>query len=197
MFNATICEYYNKHHGTNYTLADYHSHKYWEVWGCSPHDSYQIVQAFLKDESFTNGIPVVQGAREALEVLHTRFDIFIVTSRHSDIHEITRDWIHSNFPGLIDHILVGNMWNHTGPKLTKEFMLRRIHADVFIDDNWQYIQECKHAVKKAILFGEYPWNTGADKPDGDDFVRCRSWSEVVPLLMKESFAFRVSSQTNQ
>lgn len=24
---------------------------------------------------------------------------------------------------------------------TKEFMLRRIHADVFIDDNWQYIQE--------------------------------------------------------
>ena len=39
MFNATICEYYNKHHGTNYTLADYHSHKYWEVWGCSTHDA--------------------------------------------------------------------------------------------------------------------------------------------------------------
>ena len=29
---------------------------------------------------------------------------------------------------------------------TKEFMLRRIHADVFIDDNWQYIQEV------ALLF---------------------------------------------
>ena len=66
---------------------------------------------------------------EALNVLHKKFDICIVTSRHlvtnllfieskrQFIEEITRKWINEHFPGLIKEIYIGNLWNSEGRKM--------------------------------------------------------------------------------
>ena len=39
-----------------------------------------------------------------------------------------------NFPNLIDHIIIGNFMGDSGVRLSKQDMLKQIHADVFIDD---------------------------------------------------------------
>ena len=37
-FNATVARFYNQTHGTSLTIKDFHSFKYWEVWGGTPED---------------------------------------------------------------------------------------------------------------------------------------------------------------
>ena len=54
---------------------------------------------------------------------------------------MTREWIQMNFPNLIDHIIIGNFMGDSGVRLSKQDMLKQIHADVFIDDNYGYVHD--------------------------------------------------------
>ena len=39
-FNKTIAQFYNLLHGTHLTINDFHSFKYWEVWGGTAEEVY-------------------------------------------------------------------------------------------------------------------------------------------------------------
>ena len=71
---------------------------------------------------------------------------------------------------------------------TKKEMCKRIGASVLIDDNWNYVHECRDIVKVPILFGEYGWNRRSDPKDYEGMVRCRNWEEVVNVLMNYDFS---------
>ncbi|OAO14215.1 hypothetical protein AV274_4138 [Blastocystis sp. ATCC 50177/Nand II] len=181
VFNLAL--FYNAKHGTHLTVDDFHSYSFWEVWGGTKEEASEVISEFFKSPLFLNGIPVVEGAFEALTQLNAKYDIYIVTSRHKCIESITRSWISQHFPGLIKDIFVGNLWNEEGKKITKKEMCEKIGASVLIDDNWNYVNECKSVVKVPILFGVYGWNRRKDPKDYEGMVCCKNWEEVVNALM--------------
>ena len=115
VFNLAL--FYNERKGTHYTVDDFHSYSFWEVWGGTREEADKVISDFFKSPYFVNGIPVVEGAFEALTQLNRKYDIYIVTSRHKCIEDITRKWIGQHFPGLIKDIFIGNLWNKEGKKM--------------------------------------------------------------------------------
>lgn len=78
-------------------------------------------------------------------------------------------------------------------------MCKNIGASVLIDDNWNYVHEvfciysaaaaqCIGTVEVPILFGVYGWNRREDPKDYEDMICCKTWDEVVDVLMNHSFA---------
>jgi hypothetical protein len=55
------------------------------VWKCDEAESTRRVQAFFKATTFTGGLPVLPGAREALHKLAERYRIVAVTSRQIQV----------------------------------------------------------------------------------------------------------------
>ena len=186
-----LAKFYNELKGTHYTVDDFHSYSFWKVWGGTAEEAAEIMSLFFKSPYFVNGIPLVEGSVEALTTLSQKFDIYIVTSRHLCIEDITRKWVRDNFPGLIKEIYIGNLWNKEGRKITKKEMCQQIGASVLIDDNWNYVHECIGTVEVPILFGVYGWNRREDPKDYNAMVCCKNWEEVVNVLMNRNFSFHV------
>ncbi|KNB46055.1 hypothetical protein JH06_2996 [Blastocystis sp. subtype 4] len=184
-FVANLAIFYNRSHGTHLTVDDFTSYSFWEVWGGTREACAKIIDAFFKDPLFVDG--VVQGSFEALTTLSEKFDIYIVTSRHACTKAITLKWLDSNFHGLIKEVLIGNLWSQDGHKITKREMCERIGASVLIDDNWNYVHECRNIVKVPILFGIYGWNRRSNPKDYEGMYCCKNWEEVVNVLMSYDF----------
>lgn len=70
---------------------------------------------------------------------------------------------------------------------TKKEMCERIGASVLIDDNWNYVHECRNIVKVPILFGIYGWNRRSNPKDYEGMYCCKNWEEVVNVLMSYDF----------
>ena len=68
------------------------------------------VEQFFGWPGFKDGIPVVAGAKDALDRLSAtgRFEFVLVTSRQSHLEELTRKWLDKHFPGACgtchDHV---------------------------------------------------------------------------------------------
>ena len=63
---------------------------------------------------------------------------------------------------------------------TKREMCERIGASVLIDDNWNYVHECRNIVKVPILFGIYGWNRRSNPKDYEGMYCCKNWKQVRP-----------------
>ena len=47
-----------------------------------------------------------------------------------------------NFPNLIDHIIIGNFMGDSGVRLSKQDMLKQIHADVLLTTTMDTFTMC-------------------------------------------------------
>lgn len=63
----------------------YCSYTFREVWKCDEVESTRRVQAFFESDSFQRGLPTVDGAREALSKLSTKYRLVAVTSRQTQV----------------------------------------------------------------------------------------------------------------
>jgi hypothetical protein len=122
---------------------------------------------------------MIAGAKAVLGQLHDRYRLVAVTSRRAELSEITREWLDSNYPGLIDEVIhsgfygKGNVDDH---KMTKTEILLGIGAQYLIDDMPKHCLSAAEAGISTILFGNYGWNRDVELPDG--VVRCKDWNAV-------------------
>jgi hypothetical protein len=58
-----------------------------------------IVNEFFESPEFLDGLELVPGCVEGLQMLKERYRLVVVTSRQHTIEEHTRTWITRHFPG--------------------------------------------------------------------------------------------------
>lgn len=177
----------NRVTGAALTPQDYHtSDTYWEyynsIWarhGLS--DRIRFEQFLTMMETDQSHIPVVEGARAALERLQTTFDIIFITSRPMAQREATRMWLDEHI-GLREaplYIAHNPKANHDAR--SKGEICAELGVSLLVDDNPNNCQSALDYGIDAVLFGSYGWNDQAS----EQLPRCATWSEVEEYLLHE------------
>jgi uncharacterized HAD superfamily protein len=113
-------------------------------------------------------LDVVPGAIEALTILKQRYRVILVTSRHPQLIQKTKDWLKMK---KIPH-----------DKLIFETDKHQTDHDFsfFVEDNGDSALALAEAGIKTFLF-DYPWNRSI--PSHDNIKRVSGWGDVLTELM--------------
>jgi uncharacterized HAD superfamily protein len=113
-------------------------------------------------------LDVVPGTIEALTILKQKYRIIIVTSRHPQLIQKTRDWL--KLKKIPHDKLIFETDKH---QTDHDF-------DFFVEDNEDSALALAEAGIKTFLF-DYPWNRSI--PLRDNIKRVSGWGDVLAELM--------------
>ena len=172
--NEVLNDFINERYGTSYKLDDYNGGSLKDIWKISWPEVKQRLDVFDKEL----GQSAIKPDAETVEVLRklkTKYDLVIITARHSYFRESTLVWVEDQLENLIHgtHFTVIDDDN----VITKAQAMRNIGAFCLIDDNVEHCEIAAAEGLEAILFGELPWNKNAILPPG--VRRAKNWQEVA------------------
>lgn len=180
-FMEGLARHHNERYGTVLTIDHFtHPTHFAEVWGGSIEEAKAKVRDFHASGSSSRAEAAVE-VRSTLGRLATRFELMVVTSREPRFEQLTRAWVERQFPDVFKSVVCANYWVAELPRITKTDVCLAAGATILIDDNVAYLDEAAAQGIQGLLFGDYPWNRGAELPSG--VVRARNWPEVCSLLL--------------
>jgi hypothetical protein len=208
-FLPALTTWHNRVYGTSFSLEDYRSYSYCDLWGGSNAETVRKVHAFFESEEFDTGVMPIAGAADVLRSFLGRCEFFVVTSRQHVIAEQTAAWIQKHFEGIFAGIKMGNHYDLASPnpdkvtnnvvKRSKPEMCADIGACALIDDSVKYACQCASICGESfltVLFGTYGWNTGDQVPeiadgslrlflDAGKVVRVGAWTTMSDVLTRQ------------
>ncbi|UCC59296.1 MAG: hypothetical protein JSW38_03695 [Dehalococcoidia bacterium] len=134
--------------------------------GISLEQQERVLEIF-RDET-CSVLEVVPGAVESLRLLHKEYRIVLVTSRHPDIVDKTRDWLRlKDIP--YDVLIFNDAKHRTGHNF-----------DCFIEDNAETALSLAQAGIRTFLY-DYPWNRSIE--EHPNIRRVYNWQDIVAELI--------------
>ncbi|KAL6861178.1 hypothetical protein ACP4OV_016878 [Aristida adscensionis] len=185
-FLAALNKFIADRYSWNHTVSEYHVYEFFKIWNCSRERANYLVHEFFTTHYFQDGIHPIPGARDALQNLSSFCSLSVVTSRQDAIKTHTLEWIEKYYPGLFEQIHFGNHFALEGQSRPKSEICRSFGAQVLIDDNPRYAQECAEDGMRVLLFdydNSYPWcKTGVDQSH-PLVTKVHNWEEVEEKLL--------------
>lgn len=180
-----LADWYNRHYGTELTLANNHP-KTTEDWGTdSFEEAVRRVQQFLLSDTFKNSQPFEE-AKEAIKRLAKRYKLVVITSRDDLVRETTHRWLEIHFKDLFEETHFTAMYSLKGKARHKADIAKEIGADYLIDDSVEHVGRAAKTGVTGILFGDYPWQEGVRLSRG--VVRLKNWQEVLEYFTHQNFS---------
>ncbi|XP_010437798.1 PREDICTED: uncharacterized protein LOC104721502 [Camelina sativa] len=171
---------------SNHSVSEYHVYEFFKIWNCSRNEADLRVHEFFKTSYFKKGIHPLPGAHKTLHKLSKYCDMSVVTSRQNAIKEHTLEWIEIHFPGLFQQIHFGNHFALHGESRPKSEICRSFGAEILIDDNPRYAEECANIGMKVLLFdyeNSYPWSKTESVDRHPLVTRVHNWEEVEQQIL--------------
>jgi 5'(3')-deoxyribonucleotidase len=165
---SAVLERIEREYGQKYQKTDV-NRAHWTFQGI---DIWTEISRLLKDPEYVLSIPVIDGARSALQKI-SRKDLCVVTARRPETAIATKQWLSRHFPCLREYYYakVGN--KHCVP------------SNILIDDFDLNIVEFvkSNPGKRAILF-EQPWSRNDTEIDNytDQVHFCMGWKSVLRAI---------------
>lgn len=185
-FLFALNKFCKDHYDMEYCVGDYWVYEFAKIWNCTTDESNHIVHEFFKSQHFNDGIPVIPGAFDSLLRLKSHCELVVVTSRQHAIRDATLEWIDNHFPGIFEDVYFGNHFALQGTSRKKSEICKSIGAQVLIDDNPAYAQECAEEGLQVLLYdwdGDYPWSKLPKQVTSPNILVVRNWSEVESGLL--------------
>lgn len=113
---------------------------------------------------------IVDGARSIIEKLTNNHNIYFVTARDNELHNITLKWLENK--GL-SHIEVYSLGTHYKIEKAKE-----LNCDIFIEDSPYNALELADAGMKVLLIDTYYNKDTKHK----DIIRVNNWFEIERFI---------------
>lgn len=152
----------------------------WDMSKCPPLDTIdpKLVLGVLQDNYFTLNIPLMPGAKQAIqELMLAGHEVYLVTARSGHTHVTeTFEWVAKQLPFINIREQLIFCSNKT-----------LIPADVLIDDKPDTLIKYKKAHPSAITMAiRYPYNTHLEPPHklfGIDYVNRRLvWGQMLGYI---------------
>jgi len=175
---TALISFHNEKYGTSLKKSDFHSYKYWEVWGGTMEEAITKVYEFYESDYFKNINPV-QNSQIAVKSLKKHHDLVVVSSRQHEIEEKTLEWLEKHFPKAFSDVHFTNAYSLSGQSQKKSIVCHYLNAKTLIDDCLDYAIECSRSMEMVFLF-DSPWNRLDLLPY--KVRRVRSWNEIVERL---------------
>ncbi|CAN8327156.1 unnamed protein product [Cochlearia groenlandica] len=171
---------------SNHSVSEYHVYEFFRIWNCSRSEADVRVHEFFKTSYFKKGIHPLPGAHKTLHKLSRYCDLSVVTSRQNAIKDHTLEWINIHFPGLFKEIHFGNHFALHGESKPKSEICRSFGAEILIDDNPRYAEECANIGMKVLLFdyeNSYPWSKTESVDKHPLVTRVHNWEDVEQHIL--------------
>ncbi|KAJ3025569.1 hypothetical protein HDV00_012619, partial [Rhizophlyctis rosea] len=192
-----VSNWHNETYRTKFTLEDYFTYDWSQVWQTSLQEAQQRIRAFQQSPWYHEKMQPVPGAREALTRLSQHYTICLVTAREHFAADATHAFLDKHYPGLISHVYFANQnmtkeeieastKDHEKPR-TKLQILNDIGARILVDDGLEHMKICAMGGVRVFLFdleGRYKFNklVGGDGAMPRNATRATSWKEVGDVL---------------
>jgi uncharacterized HAD superfamily protein len=161
----------NKHFGKSFILEDVQDYDLGIL--------YNICQAEMtaffaeRETLIRDALPLVPGAREALDLLCKEHEIHIITARTENMRDLTRDWLHQH--GLPYHslVMVGCHDKRAACKAKKIALI--------IEDSMENAKMIS-AEGIPVYLLDAPYNRGYLPPL---VTRMKTWQEVYEAILEQ------------
>lgn len=147
----------------------------WDIFGSIPREWEDRMVAEWHRPGWCAGIPLYDGARDAVMALREAAEVVFVTTAMEDAPH----WMWERDRWLRQHLNAGA--RDTIFAASK----KHIWGDVFVDDKASNVAEWHraHPASTAVLWDQ-PYNRSEKMPEG--VVRTRSWEQVVQLVSRSA-----------
>ena len=172
--------YYNNTHKTNFHFWEIKNYKLWELIGGTKEEAINTVYAFHETNYFKE-LPVVFGAKNAVEELRKFSELLIITSRPNELINKTNQWLDQHFHNKFSNILFTNEWSKSGERKQKSEICKNLKLDFLIEDNLDYALNCSGYVRRVFLLDK-PWNQTENGNLPRDVDRVYNWNEILEKI---------------
>lgn len=179
----SFIKYHNDVYKTNLSLSDItYTGEYWGYWsralnnllGIDEYEANRRFEEFLLSDEHRSGQPISEEIKQYIYSLKKQFRLEVVTARHYSMREQTLTWLNNQLPDVFDEIHFIDSIDKT---ITKVDVCKQIRAEYIIDDSVEHCNLAAQSGVKAILFGNYGWNSHQNINDG--VVRLSNWDDVI------------------
>ena len=182
-FNLIWHKWHNEHYSTNVKMEDIDSYFITEVFGITQQETNDRVFEFYKSNECAN-LPVEKDAKEVLIALKKLgHEVSIITSRDTEIEEMTRNWLSKNFPGMFDEIIFTKQFSRKGiynNDYRKSQACKEINADMLVEDAPFFAEDvANEGIKVALI--EKTWNKSF-KTENKNIIKIKSLLEILNYL---------------
>lgn len=181
-FLSMYLKYRNDTYNTNWQRDQFYTYVWSEVFQESKEQMYSILSDFFHSD-YINAIEPMPGAVEGIERIGKKNKILVVTSRPRLIADATYDWLNKYFPDKFEKVFFSNQPSYGSFGSTKGEICKQVRADMFIDDQFHYCDECNDEGVESLLY-DNPWNQGVDLPK--HITRVKNWGEIVKIVANKN-----------
>ncbi len=160
-------------------ITDY---DYAKVYNIPGDEVYRRIFEFYDSPYISNLLPV-PGAQDLAKKLSSNHELFVLTSRPTELRDLTENWVNQNFPSIFKEVILTNQISRDGHnhKVTKADLCLEKDFGYLIDDAPVYINQVAAVNKKAIVVTK-PWNATYSFDDSN-VTRVPDISEVARVIV--------------
>jgi uncharacterized HAD superfamily protein len=156
---SSMVAWHNQFYGTELKKEDAGSYYLSEFIGQNADETLRRMNAFAIQRM--ENLPLVKGAKESVEALSKKHEIYFITSRRFDWRDSTLRWVERHFSRNHENVLFSH--NHYIPsekedrRETKAEMCKRLRINFMIEDSPEYAYQISEVGVPVLLFDQ-PWN---------------------------------------
>lgn len=171
-----VIKFYNNKTNSSFTLKDFHSYNWDEVWGGTREQAINIWFEFNKS-GLSYNISPIKDSISSIYSLSENNELIIITTQATELKNEATNWINKHFKDLsLEIIFSGGYYGKN--KESKAEIYKRLGVDIIIEDHSKYATECAQSGIKTILFDK-PWNQGISH---SNITRVSGWPEALNYI---------------
>ncbi len=176
-FVESFLLYHNRVYGTSLRYSDIVHYDLNKVVGIQEEEFISRLTNFYRSPYFKT-IEPVEGSFEGVRCLREVSDLAIITSRPSELYELTHAWVQHYFSGNFKGIHFADSFYGNGGK-SKVEMCKDLGVLMLLEDHLDYAKSCAQQGIPVILFNQ-PWNQCEELPSS--LQRVYSWKDIVERI---------------
>jgi len=182
-FNKGFINYYNKTFATNYRYEDLSDYNYSVlIKDIEPEAIFDRVFEFVYSPDFDK-VQTIKGSQEGINSLKGN-QLYVITSRSTDIKDETLNWLNKNFSGFEDVIFTNSFTQNTKLKAEKKSEAgKRLGIEYMVEDASHHAEDLANNGIKVILL-DAPWNRSL--VNHELITRAQTWDDVIKQINGEN-----------
>ncbi len=185
-FFPEFINYYNKKHDQNKSIEAMKDTDLMDVLNINSKEFWDLFEEF-NEKRFIERLSPLKYSKEVVHKLSKSHELFIVTSRTLKIEDQTVNWLDTHFNNKFSEIIhSGNHYYVGTPHYeqknpTKAEICKELNADVIIEDDLKYAEECSLKGIKVFLMNA-PWNQKENLHK--KIIRVNDWNHILEEVNK-------------
>ena len=157
-----VIKFHNDTYQTSLTQKDFHSYKFWEVWGGTKQQAIDKIHKHYNSQYFLDTEPVI-GAQQIITNLSKNNSLEIITARQKEIEQQTHNCVQKHYPNQFDKIHIVNHYSNDNSKpLTKRDVCDENQIELLVEDSLDHAVTCVTSNRDIVLINK-PWNQTTKK----------------------------------